>query len=538
MQDLQLRAPPSRRARRHALQRGVAGTVSVFRPPVAAAAVLVVAAASVVIPGERAGAAFPGRNGLIIFAAAAGGDQQHNLYTIEPDGRGEALLVRDGVNPKWSWRGSRVAFVRGGDIYVKTLYGGHVRLTKGAQDERNPSWSQDDEWIAFARSIGGRRDGSGNYDIFVVPADGSLPAKKLVGGLGTDKGPAWSPDGRLLAVETDGQIRVVSRDGRTARALTTSGENVSPAWAPNGKTIAFARRPAGGNWDIFVVDASGGTDPRKITSSPGVDLDPAWSPDGEQIAFTSNRTGTYAIHLTSVRDGDARELTGASRFSTTSDWKRAEPATPAELRKRIETGVVRLAARASDGSSAAGTGFLIGRCLIVTARHVVAEATTVVASRGAQRIGGPIVVVGSDKLNDVALLRATKPLLGWHFDFTPRSPIVQENVAILGYPRRRSLVMQTGTVTALDQVHERNDGTLVRGLLQFSGRAEPGQSGGPLIRAQSEEFQDAGDVLGLVVTTAREGDATLAVPARVVNRLIVRWRGSPAPIGSATCRRT
>jgi S1-C subfamily serine protease len=497
-----------------------------------------VAVSSVVSPSERAGAAFAGGNGLVVFAAAPSAGQQHDLYTVAPDGRREALLVRNGVNPKWSWNGRRVAFVRDGDIYVKRLYAKRlVRLTRDARDERNPSWSPDDEWIAFARSVGGRRDGSGNYDVYVVPTDASRSPKVLVGGPGTQKGPAWSPDGKWLAFETNGQIGVASPDGRTVRALTTSGENVSPAWAPDGKSIAFAGRSAGGNWDVFVVDAGGATTPRNVTSNPAVDLDPTWSPDGKQIAFTSNRSGTYAIHATSASGRETRELTGTSRFSTTSDWKRADPATSAELRKRIETGVVRLVAHASDGSSASGTGFLIGPCLIVTARHVVAEAETVVASKGAQRIGGRITVVRSDKQRDIALLRPAKPLKGWYFDFTPRRPSVQEDVAVLGYPRRRSLVMQGGTITSLDQVHERDDGRLVRGLLQFSARAEPGQSGGPLVRVPTEAFQDPGDVLGLVITTAREGDATLAVPAHVVNSFAARWRGSPMPIGSTGCQR-
>ena len=70
-----------------------------------------------------------------------------------------------------------------------------------------------------------------------------------------------------------------------------------PSWSPDGRSIAFVsrRRPEydrTGNYDLYVVEARPGAEPRQLTTFPGPDQDPdwggrapAWSPDGSQIAY-------------------------------------------------------------------------------------------------------------------------------------------------------------------------------------------------------------------------------------------------------------
>jgi TolB protein len=45
------------------------------------------------------------------------------------------------------------------------------------------------------------------------------------------------------------------------------------------------------NWDIWVVDADGRSDPRRLTTEPALDLYPRGSPDGRHLAFHSTRRG-------------------------------------------------------------------------------------------------------------------------------------------------------------------------------------------------------------------------------------------------------
>jgi Tol biopolymer transport system component len=61
-----------------------------------------------------------------------------------------------------------------------------------------------------------------------------------------------------------------------------------PRWSPDGRFIAFNLN-AGGNADIFVTSADGGS-PRRLTTDATEEIEPSWSRDGRYIYFSSKRT--------------------------------------------------------------------------------------------------------------------------------------------------------------------------------------------------------------------------------------------------------
>jgi Tol biopolymer transport system component len=65
-------------------------------------------------------------------------------------------------------------------------------------------------------------------------------------------------------------------------------DNMWPNASPDGKEIAFATTRDGGDWEIYVMDADG-TNPRRLTHSPGRDAHPSFSRSGQQIFFQSPR---------------------------------------------------------------------------------------------------------------------------------------------------------------------------------------------------------------------------------------------------------
>jgi len=99
------------------------------------------------------------------------------------------------------------------------------------------------------------------------------------GGVGADRSPAWSPDGRRIAfaAERDGNtdIYTMNTDGTDERRLTTDpGLDDDPEWSPDGRRIAFTSE-MDGNTDIWVMDADG-SNKERLTSDPAIDLDPSW----------------------------------------------------------------------------------------------------------------------------------------------------------------------------------------------------------------------------------------------------------------------
>jgi tricorn protease len=91
-----------------------------------------------------------------------------------------------------------------------------------------------------------------------------------------------------VAFEYAGEIWSVSRNGGTAKRLTsTPGVEIDPYFSPDGSRIAFAATVAG-NTDVYIMPAAGG-DARRLTFHPGADRVRGWSNDGRYIIFGSER---------------------------------------------------------------------------------------------------------------------------------------------------------------------------------------------------------------------------------------------------------
>src|SRR5919108_602512 len=99
-----------------------------------------------------------------------------------------------------------------------------------------------------------------------VSPDGTTVAFQLANADGTGErlllgdqhdysSPAWSPDGRRLALVRDGQLAVMGVDAATPRPLigATGAMKVRPSWSPDGTRIAFIREPG----SIVIVAADG-----------------------------------------------------------------------------------------------------------------------------------------------------------------------------------------------------------------------------------------------------------------------------------------
>lgn len=168
-----------------------------------------------------------------------------------------------------------------------------------------------------ARQIAFTKGNSGNYDIWLVLANGTgelrLTTREQI-----DAEPTWSPDGARIAFrsERDGnsEIYVMSSSGADQTRLTNSSAvETWPRWSPLGGRIAFVSGLSSASQDVFLMDPDG-TNVVNITNASGVDDQPAWSPDGGKIAFRSERAGNSDIWVMDADGSNARRLT------TTTDW--------------------------------------------------------------------------------------------------------------------------------------------------------------------------------------------------------------------------
>ena len=138
--------------------------------------------------------------------------------------------------------------------------------------------------------------------------------------------PTFSPDGNDIAFSWNGEkrdntdiYRAMIGLGRPHRLTFHSAPDLGPAWSPDGRLIAFCRFLGENKRGIFVVPALGGTE-QKVTDFFAPSMILAWSPDSRWLVI-SDRNGpaqpnpfqSYGLHLLLVATGEKRNLTSPPR---------------------------------------------------------------------------------------------------------------------------------------------------------------------------------------------------------------------------------
>jgi hypothetical protein len=116
-----------------------------------------------------------------------------------------------------------------------------------------------------------------------------------------DSAPAWSPDGRQIAFESnldgDMEIFVMNADGSNVRQLTHNTLwDEGPAWSPDGTRFAFSRGADDLHLDIWTMNADG-SDARQLTTYPGRDESPDWGVNPHPANVGANVAPVLSLQL-------------------------------------------------------------------------------------------------------------------------------------------------------------------------------------------------------------------------------------------------
>ena len=275
-----------------------------------------------------------------VWLAAADGSSPPYPLTSGEHGDGQ---------PAWSPDGRRLAFTRQREdgessLHVLPIDGPGETVTICVRPEAigQPAWSPDGTRLAFASRERTSRYAEGDDDrarpprridrlfsrlddvgwiidrprsVFVVPADGSGTARLVAGGPYEHGDPAWSPDGRTLAVtaarskdwdlELIDDVHLVDVDevDGAPRPLTARGLSHSlPAFGPDGSliaTLAQDNRVIHSHAQVVVLDAGTGEErvlttalDRQCAPHPGARA-PLWH--GEHLLFSLEDRGDVQV---------------------------------------------------------------------------------------------------------------------------------------------------------------------------------------------------------------------------------------------------
>jgi len=177
------------------------------------------------------------------------------------------------------------------------------------------------------------------------------------------------------------------------------------------------------------------------------------------------------------------------------------------------------------GTGVQGSGWVIGRELVVTNAHVVAgeDETRVVVPNG-QFLEAELVYV--DAADDVALL-AVDGMLARPLRLADGREAGEEAV-ILGYPGDGPLIASPATAGVPTKVFAPGaygGRVRLRTVVPLRGEVERGASGGPVVDA-------AGRVLAMVFAAAKAGDGGYGIP---VSELEQALEATPGPVDAGPC---
>jgi serine/threonine protein kinase len=210
-----------------------------------------------------------------------------------------------------------------------------VQLTSAIGLEDFPTWSPDGTMLAYAAAPDGATNlQTGQWDIWIVPANGGPSVNRTADHPGIDAYPSWSPDGQQIAFYSDraggGYYVMPAIGGAPRRVLSApSGPGRGPAygaprWLKGGAELACTTPgTAAGSTDIAFISLTT-LDLRTISIPESRYMyDAAWSPDGGAVAYAvafSRSSEVTRLWITRVSDGRRVELSGGMSAAWSPEW--------------------------------------------------------------------------------------------------------------------------------------------------------------------------------------------------------------------------
>ena len=247
-------------------------------------------------------------SGSIFFSAYNPNESRWEILSTSFAGD-PRVVVTNGTMPAVSPNGKLLLYrseaIESEGFHIFDMTTGEDRRISILRQDMLPRWGGDDSQFLFVAL----EPGSDRWQVQLGFADGKGDPQILRDG----RTPDLSPNNQLIAYQgTDPEgnnpgIYITPFGGGETRRITDHESDRVPVFSPNSAQVAYMST-RNGNWDIYIVNADGGS-ARQVTTYSGSDGLPVWSPDGSKIAYVSDQGGSWNIYIINATGGTPQKVT-------------------------------------------------------------------------------------------------------------------------------------------------------------------------------------------------------------------------------------